>query len=54
MIDVLTDELLANAERLYLRALARGETALPVYHGDGGVLARAEQRPSAEEKKWPI
>jgi hypothetical protein len=53
MIDALTDELLANAERLYLMAVARGEGIPGGYHGEGGVPGGVvEQGLSAEEKKW--
>jgi hypothetical protein len=50
MMDALTDELLANAERLYLTAVVRGEGIPSGYHGEGGVPARLEQGLSAEEK----
>jgi hypothetical protein len=50
MIETLTDELLANAERLYLMAIARGERMPSGYHGEGGVPAGVEQGLSAEER----
>jgi hypothetical protein len=48
MTGVLTEELLARAERVYLMALAR-EAGL--YHGRDGVSAGFERGWSAEEKK---
>jgi hypothetical protein len=53
MIEALTDELLANAERLYLMALAREAMTTGVYHGQSGVSAGLEQGLSMEEKNWP-
>ncbi|HUB19566.1 MAG TPA: hypothetical protein VL990_13080 [Acidobacteriaceae bacterium] len=51
--DILTEEILARAERLYLMAVARGEETLTVYHGKGGIPAGVEREWSAEdEKKW--
>jgi hypothetical protein len=51
--EELTEELLAMAERLYLRALARGETPVSDYHEKSGVPAGCERGLSAEEiKNW--
>jgi hypothetical protein len=53
MLQTLTEEVLALAERLYLMSLARGETQPSVYHDGGGASAGIEQGRSAEEnKKW--
>jgi hypothetical protein len=54
MTNVLTDELLARAERVYRMALARGAGGADGYDGRSGVSAGLEQEPHAEEKKWPI
>jgi hypothetical protein len=55
MISVITEELLANVERVYLRARAGGETALGVYHEEAE-FPRLDQRklPTEETTKWPI
>lgn len=52
MTEALTEALLAMAERLYLQALARGETRLSDYHGGSGVSKAGGRGFSAEEKKW--
>lgn len=51
-MTVLTEELLARAERLYLMALAKRTGLLGVYHGEGGVPAESEAEFSPKETKW--
>ncbi|MFY9746421.1 MAG: hypothetical protein WA891_03105 [Acidobacteriaceae bacterium] len=49
----LTEELLANAERLYLAALARGKARSTVYHGEGANPAIIWRECFAQENtKW--
>jgi hypothetical protein len=54
-MTVLSDELLANAECLYLMARGRGEGIHSVYHGEVEFLRLNQQEfPPEETTKWPI
>ncbi|HEX4311004.1 MAG TPA: hypothetical protein VHZ25_13310 [Acidobacteriaceae bacterium] len=50
--NVLTEELLAHAERLYVMALMKGAPRPRDYDEESGVSAEGTRDVSAEEKKW--
>ena len=53
MTTVLSDELLANAERLCLIARLRSLGKLTVYHEEGGSSVPWRDLPIQEKTKWP-